>query len=90
VRIVHLEDHGQDFTEFHVNDQGVIVDARPFQAWVWSGWKIENKIRKGGMLRLRKGFQGMSLKYRVISVVPGTANASPKAQEPTPEAKEKQ
>ncbi len=34
---ITLEDRGQDFLELYVSEDGVIVDAQPFQADVWKG-----------------------------------------------------
>lgn len=39
--IVYLEDHGQDFLEWDIKD-GVVVDCRPFQGWVWNGTRVHN------------------------------------------------
>ena len=38
---VYLEDHGQDFLEWDIED-GVVVDCRPFQDWLWNGTKVHN------------------------------------------------
>lgn len=37
---LQLEDHGQDFTLFVVNEENVIVDCQPFQQDVWIGKKL--------------------------------------------------
>lgn len=69
--IIELEDCGQDFTEFHVNDQNVIVEARPFQTWVWAGLRIAPRlVRSGVKLSLLKegSDKPMKLRYRVIGV----------------------
>jgi len=70
MRIVKLEDHGQDFTEFHVDRTNTIIDARPFQGWVWKGFRIEQRRIKPGMhVTLTKtGKNPMTLKYAVRSV----------------------
>ena len=39
---VTLEDHGQDFLRWDIED-GVVVDCQPFQDWVWNGTKILNE-----------------------------------------------
>jgi hypothetical protein len=40
-QILHLADHGQDFTRLTVDvlesGHAVITDAAPFQAWLWRG-----------------------------------------------------
>lgn len=42
---VQLEDHGQDFLEWDLDDRGNIVDCRPFQAWVWIKYQVVNQLR---------------------------------------------
>lgn len=70
MKIVELQDQGQDFTELYVNEAGEIIDARPFQRWLWKGHVIAQKhIRRGMRLRLAKpGLNPMILKYPVVSV----------------------
>lgn len=69
-RIIELEDLGQDFTEFEVDKQNVIVAARPFQGWLWKGFEIiQHQITPRMKLRLRKrGQQTLVLKYSVVAV----------------------
>lgn len=37
IRTLYFEDHGQDFLEWDVADDGFVLDSRPFQASVWVG-----------------------------------------------------
>jgi hypothetical protein len=72
MKIVDLEDRGQDFTSFYVDDDNVITDAVPFQGWVWSGFRIHQKrIRVGMKLRMAKGAQRIVLRYAVVGIRPG-------------------
>ena len=41
-RIVHLQDNGQDFLEWHLDDAGTVVDCQPFQGWLWCGSRVTN------------------------------------------------
>lgn len=34
---ITIEDCGQDFTVFYTNASGRVIDAQPFQGWVWRG-----------------------------------------------------
>ena len=34
---ITLEDCGQDFTILYINEDGIVIDALPFQANVWRG-----------------------------------------------------
>ena len=44
-----FEDHGQDFLEWDVID-GVVVDCRPFQGFVWKGTKVDRTKAAEGQL----------------------------------------
>lgn len=49
---VYLEDHGQDFLEWDIED-GTVVDCRPFQGWLWNGTKVHNTdIQPGDILQI--------------------------------------
>lgn len=39
---ITFEDHGQDFTEWYLQD-GLVVDCRPFQATIWCGNQVLNE-----------------------------------------------
>ena len=34
---ITLEDCGQDFTTLYTDEQGIVIDARPFQSKIWRG-----------------------------------------------------
>ncbi|MBA7623088.1 hypothetical protein ES703_30480 [subsurface metagenome] len=66
---VYLEDHGQDFLEWDIED-GTVVDCRPFQGWLWKGMKVHNTdIQPGDILQITTtdGAE-MTLKYPVERV----------------------
>jgi len=67
---VHLEDHGQDFLEWDIKD-GVVIDCRPFQGWLWNGTKVLNtEIRPGDILDIIPPSGGQTtLNYPVEKVV---------------------
>ncbi len=49
---VHLEDHGQDFLEWDIED-GIVVGCRPAQGWMWNGTAVHNEdIQKGDVLEI--------------------------------------
>ena len=49
---VYFEDHGQDLLEWDIKD-GVVVDCRPFQGWVWNGTRVHNTdIKPGDILEI--------------------------------------
>lgn len=39
--IIRFEDHGQDFLTWEVNEIGVVVDSKPFQAALWRGCVVK-------------------------------------------------
>ncbi len=45
---IFFVDDGQDFLEWDINDNGEVVDCRPFQGFVWVGTKVHNKDIKPG------------------------------------------
>lgn len=65
---VYLEDHGQDFLEWDIED-GMVVDCRPFQGWLWKGAKVHNtNIQLGDILEITCAGARLTLNYPVESV----------------------
>ena len=64
-----LEDHGQDFLEWDI-ENGKVVACGPFQGWVWEGTLVHNSdIRPGDFLDITpKIGKRTTLNYRVESV----------------------
>lgn len=70
VTAITLEDHGQDFLEWDLDEENVVVECRPFQAWAWEGIKVLNEsITPGDFLEveLADGSRA-TLKYPVATV----------------------
>lgn len=67
---VFLEDRGQDFLEWDIED-GTVVDCRPFQGWLWVGTKVHNTtIRPGDILEITpKNGERTTLNYPVERIV---------------------
>jgi hypothetical protein len=69
---VVLEDHGQDFLEFDLDERGEIIETRPYQGRVLNGRKVLNKNLGVGdrLLLAADAFAGKSLtiKYPVESI----------------------
>jgi hypothetical protein len=67
---VYLEDHGQDFTEWDI-ENGEVVACRPFQEWFWKGTRVHNTvIQRGAILQITPPHaERTTLKYRVEKVV---------------------
>ncbi len=47
---VFFVDDGQDFLEWDIDDEGTVVDCRPFQGDIWIGTTVHNKDIKPGDL----------------------------------------
>lgn len=45
---VFFVDDGQDFLEWDIDDNGKVVDCRPFQREIWVGTIVHNKDIKPG------------------------------------------
>lgn len=76
-KILKLADHGQDFLEWHIDENGVVVERRPFQSWLWNGSIVLNhkEIAPGDYIRfLNKYNEERTLKYPVVAVEDGGAN----------------
>lgn len=67
---VYLEDRGQDFLIWDIED-GIVVDCRPFQGWLWNGTKIHNtNIQPGDVLEITPPTGGQAtLNYPVKRVI---------------------
>jgi hypothetical protein len=59
---VTFEDHGQDFIEWDIAANGVVVGCRPFQADIWCGYVINGKPSKGERIQL------IGIDHRVICI----------------------
>ena len=67
---IYLEDHGQDFLEWDIED-GSVVGCRPFQGWLWNGTQVHNTdIKPGDILDITpKNGERTKLNYPVERVV---------------------
>lgn len=48
ITTIIFEDHGQDFIEWDINENGEVINSRPFQSHVWSGGTVLNEELKAG------------------------------------------
>lgn len=68
---ITLEDNGQDFLEFIVDEFGIILEARPFQTEVWKGGFIpvdQQELNSECMLHHLPHFDHGYLKHKVIAI----------------------
>jgi hypothetical protein len=73
-KTIHFADQGQDFLEWDLDRNGVVVDSRPFQATIWCGTKVLNRQIAPGAYVRAKVITGreLELKYPVVSIAPKT------------------
>lgn len=76
MKVVDLEDQGQDFTRWTLDETGLVVDCQPSQAWLWCGSRVPNHaaLAPGSILQveLSDAFgrlkRTMPLRYRAVRV----------------------
>lgn len=47
IRTIYFEDNGQDFLEWDINDDGVVVESRPFQSNIWKNTVVLENLDEG-------------------------------------------
>lgn len=40
MKTIIFEDNGQDFLEWDIDEEGKVVDCRPFQSAIWCGYRV--------------------------------------------------
>ncbi len=83
IRTIELEDHGQDFLELDVDDDGNIVGCRPFQERIWTQCRVVNEtepfndpITPGDVLWITAAGRSLgSLNYPVAAIYPKAEKA---------------
>jgi len=68
-KIIEFEDQGQDFTTWEIDENGLIVDCKPFQASVWCGGIVPNhaRLRAGSRVWWAKGDLFLCMNYKCTS-----------------------
>lgn len=71
---ITFEDRGQDFLEWDIDEDGVVVDSRPFQAGIWRGTFVSDiKIGERPIITSPREGIPRQLNYRVIDIQPISA-----------------
>jgi hypothetical protein len=51
--IIYFEDEGQDFLEWHISENGYVLDSKPYQRKIWAGkFTIPQTAKVGGQLAI--------------------------------------
>lgn len=76
VTTIHFEDHGQDFLEWDIDDNGAVVDCRPFQRWHWCGGFVLNTcIQPGDIVAYSKPpHRLMAVRYPIARITSNTVD----------------
>jgi hypothetical protein len=64
---IDLEDKGQDFLTWWIDEKGEILHSFPFQSDIWNGGMLDiNSLKKG----LKPLFQdGRELLYKIVDII---------------------
>jgi hypothetical protein len=66
---VFFEDNGQDFLEWDINDDGVVLESRPFQSDIWRGTVMKTPKEGEYPLIISIHSQGVAqLKHRIVRI----------------------
>lgn len=71
MKTIVFKDCGQDFLEWDLNQDGIVIDCRPFQSWLWKGSKVEypDPLKVGDRPEVQT-VEGryLTLKYPIIEI----------------------
>lgn len=68
---IELDDHGQDFLWWEIDDDGVVTGCGPMQGWVWVGVMVLNHadLEQGDVLHIQtQDGRTTTLNYRCREV----------------------
>ncbi|QRE00437.1 hypothetical protein [Burkholderia phage BCSR52] len=68
---IQFEDRGQDFLSWTLDENGVVIECKPFQAWLWKGRQVVDhaSLSSGDVVHFLDNDGHMRpLKYRVASI----------------------
>jgi|ETNvirome_6_1000_1030641.scaffolds.fasta_scaffold00018_45 hypothetical protein len=69
MKTLHIEDHGQDFLEWDIDNDGIVVECRPFQNDIWKGTRVMRYRQGDCPLILPVGFEvPVLLNYQITAV----------------------
>lgn len=69
MKTIVLEDKGQDFLEWDLDEEGLVTGCRPFQGSIWCGCRVLGKPRVGQRPRIQKANNHiLKLNYKVVEV----------------------
>ncbi|ODV27963.1 MAG: hypothetical protein BGP10_12270 [Rhodanobacter sp. 68-29] len=79
-KTIHFADHGQDFLAWDVAADGVVLDVRPYQGWLWKGCKVINlaELAPGGIVMFTRpgdGEHALTIKHPVADVTDAAVSA---------------
>lgn len=73
---ITFEDKGQDFLYWVLSGNGVVLESRPFQSWIWCGGRVTNlaKLQVGGTVDFESDLSQLTIKYRIENLLKRTVS----------------
>lgn len=55
VKTIEFEDHGQDFLEWDIAEDGRVLESRPYQSEVWTQYRVVNPcgLQAGSKVKIK-------------------------------------
>lgn len=75
ITTVHFEDHGQDFLEWDVDENGTVTDCRPFQASTWVGTTHVQVDDDGTVRGISNSGRLLQMRYRAAVKIRSAGSA---------------
>lgn len=71
---IKFEDHGQDFLEWDIDQNGIVTDCRPYQKRVWVGHQVHSPetLQPGSLVSYtshRPSIGRGQIKYKVLAII---------------------
>lgn len=71
MKTIFFEDNGQDFLEWDIDENGLVIDSRPFQATVWCGLILDiGSLVIGGFPTFNRDGTAKYIKHRIEKIAP--------------------
>ncbi len=70
---IFFEDDGQDFLEWDVDENGLVIDSRPFQGAMWASGNLFLDLESlvvGGFPTFNRDGVAKFIKHRIERIVP--------------------
>ena len=71
-----FDDHGQDFLHWTLDEQGVVIDCKPLQGWVWNGARVLDfqNLAEGSLVTIVHNGDVRTIRYPLVGVKKAVAH----------------